>query len=97
MIDARDFDFSDFQKEVLKLDVAPNAIYMASHRAFKMTAIIATAKVIPSFRIIVPNLKQLDLLVRYGVKPSQIILSSELKKPKSFCVIDEWYNGSYHI
>jgi len=54
-------------------------LYMAGRKGMRAAGVIAMAKVIPHYRVVVVDLATLDMLVSRGAKPSQIILSGELE------------------
>jgi len=52
-------------------------LYMAGRLGMKTAGVIAMAKTMPHYRVVVKDMATLDSLVRGGVQPSQILLTEE--------------------
>jgi len=59
-------------------------LYMAGRQGMRTAGVIAMAKAIPGFKVVVKDIATLDMLVASGVKPSQIILTSEYNESTEF-------------
>lgn len=74
----------DWRKECAVCDTKDYKLYMAGRIGMKTACLIAMAKTMPRMRMVVIDIATLDMLVARGVKPSQIILTSECNNTSRF-------------
>lgn len=69
----------DWKKECAVTDTGTYKYYMYSRNAGRAVGVLSMLKVWPKMKAVVPDLESLDRLVRAGVQPSQVIVTSEIK------------------
>jgi len=74
----------DWRKQVAAFHGAENVYLIGGQNAGRTAMSLAMVKMYPSCRTVVPDLRTLDTLIKAGLKPSQIIVTSEFNDTSHF-------------